>query len=226
MWADGGCSGMSVFFTADLHFNHSGIIGYCGRRNPWTGETYRTAGEMNRALIQQWNSRVLRESDIVWCLGDFGFPVGKGPDAGEELDIIFHKLRGIKNFVRGNHDLKNKSQVLALPWENAVVIRDGAGKPERTILPDLVTFKDNGRRAVLCHYPLETWDAAARGALMLHGHSHGSLKRVIPHRFDVGVDTELGKDGPIDFETIWEISTKQAYKVQDHHAEKRPEVEL
>jgi len=209
---------MATYLWSDLHFHHEGIIGYCGRRDPRTGRSFESVARMNQWLVETWNNRVLRESDIVWVLGDFAFPARPG---GEPVEVLFHRLRGIKRFVVGNHDEKNKSNVLRLPWDNAEQIVGGGIR-----LPHLVTFRDNGRRAELCHYPLETWKGAAKGALMLHGHSHGSLKRVIPHRFDVGVDTELGAEGPIDFEKIWEIAMKQNYAPQDHHAEKRPEVEL
>jgi calcineurin-like phosphoesterase family protein len=205
-----------TYFWADPHFNHSGIIGYCGRKDPWTGTAFRSAGEMNRSLVERWNTVVTRESDVVWVLGDFGFKENTS-DGGEDLTIIFHKLRGIKNLVVGNHDEKNKTG-LKLPWDNAVPIRDGKGEMERTILPHIVTFRDQGRRAELCHYPLETWKGAHRGALMLHGHSHGSLKRVIPHRFDVGVD--VFQKGPVTFDWLWETAQKQSYSPQDHHAER------
>ena len=42
-------------------------------------------------------------------------------------------------------------------------------------------------RLVLCHYPFRTWNGAHKGALNLHGHSHGRLKP-LPRQFDVGVD--------------------------------------
>ena len=205
-----------LYLLSDTHFNHSGIIGYCGRTDPRTGEAFRTAGEMNRSLIERWNTVVTCESDIVWVLGDFGFKENTR-DGGEDLTVIFHKLRGIKNLVVGNHDEKNKT-AMNLPWENAVDIRDGNGKLIRTILPHLVTLKDQGRRAELCHYPLTTWKGAHRGALMLHGHSHGSLREKMNHRFDVGVDA-LGKGGPISFDHLWELAQKQSFQPTDHHGD-------
>ncbi len=181
---------MPTFFTADLHFNHSGVLRYCNR--PW-----KTVKEMNEALVERWNATVRRESDIVWVLGDFAF---KHPD-GDDIAQIFHRLRGVKHLVIGNHDERNP-QVLRLPWE----------RQEK-----LVTFRDQGRRAELSHYPLETWKGGHYGSLMLHGHCHGSLKRVIPHRFDVGVD--VFPDGPVDFETLWETASRQTYAPQDSHGE-------
>lgn len=181
-----------IYFTADTHFNHSGILKHCSGSRPW-----KTVREMNEGLIERWNAAVLNENDEVWVLGDFAFTHAQETPAG----VIFHRLRGRKSLVIGNHDERNP-QVLKLPWE----------RQER-----LVTFRQNGRRAELCHYPLETWKGAHTGALMLHGHSHGSLKRVIPHRYDVGADVY---PAPVSWESILEIAAADtAYKPQDHHAE-------
>jgi len=40
---------------------------------------------------------------------------------------------------------------------------------------------------VLCHYAFRTWNGMSKGALNLHGHSHGRLKPA-PRQVDVGVD--------------------------------------
>ncbi len=44
-----------------------------------------------------------------------------------------------------------------------------------------------GRQLVLCHYPLRSWNGMARGAINLHGHSHGRLAPLL-RQVDVGVD--------------------------------------
>jgi len=44
-----------------------------------------------------------------------------------------------------------------------------------------------GRRLILCHYPFRRWRDQYKGAINLHGHSHGKLKPM-PRQFDVGVD--------------------------------------
>jgi len=154
---------MATYFWADTHFNHKGILKY-------TSRPYKNTLEMNAELIARWNSVVLQESDEVYFLGDFGFHHSEGRDLGE----IFWKLRGRKSLVVGNHDEKNP-KTLKLPWER---------------VENLYTFKSGGFRAELCHYPLETWKACWRGSLMLHGHCHGTLKRKLPKRFDVGCDVE------------------------------------
>ena len=184
-----------IYFTADLHFNHNGIIGYCGRIDPSTGRPFASAAKMNEVMIERWNAAVHNENDEVWVLGDFGFSPRKGVflGEGEELDVIFHRLRGRKSLVVGNHDEKNPKG-LKLPWE----------RQEK-----LFTFKGPGGRAELCHYPLESWKGSSGGALMFHGHSHGALKRQAYHRFDVGVDV-YGCPQPWDY--LLEIARKQPFK--------------
>ena len=44
-----------------------------------------------------------------------------------------------------------------------------------------------GRILVLCHYPLRAWNGQHRGAVNLHGHSHGRLPP-LARQVDVGVD--------------------------------------
>lgn len=183
---------MSTFLWSDTHFNHRGIIDYCKR-------PYSSVQQMNEELIKLWNSKVAKQ-DSIYLLGDFGFCHSEDRMV---LPDIFNSLHGHKHLVIGNHDEKNP-RVLKLPWESQ---------------RDIVTLKEEGVRAVACHYPMETWKQAHRGYLMLHGHSHGSLKRELPHRFDVGVDSIYGKDGPIALQTLAIIALGQKFQAVDHHAE-------
>lgn len=185
---------MTTYLWSDTHFNHPGIAVHCPRTRP-----FRDNDEQNKWLIKLWNKRVTNADDIVF-LGDFAF---KSRD-GWSLEEIFYQLNGRhKHLVRGNHDYQNPG-IFKLPWDTQT---------------DLVTVKENGAHAVCCHYPMETWDKAPRGRLMLHGHSHGSLKRVIPHRFDVGVDAE-GFLGPLTLAELWEMASRQKdWTPQDHHGD-------
>lgn len=179
---------MSIYFWSDTHFNHGGIIRYCSR-------PYADVREMNAALIERWNSSV-KLTDTIYLLGDFAFSAKDG----EDIEGIFGRLHGHKHLVTGNHDERNP-KVLRLPWESVSMLK---------------TVKDHGMRAEVCHYPLETWKQAHHGALMLHGHSHGTLKNVIPHRFDVGVDV---RERPMSFEQFHEIAAGQTFEAVDHHGD-------
>jgi calcineurin-like phosphoesterase family protein len=145
-----------VWFTADHHFGHNGVIRMCGR-------PFRDAAEMDAALIEAWNSTV-RPADTVYFLGDFA--MGSSP---ERCAATFAALRGKLHLVVGNHD---KVRVTGLPWES---------------VSERVTVVTDGRRIVCDHYPLRAWVGSFRGALHLHGHTHGSLPGT-SQSLDVGVD--------------------------------------
>lgn len=178
---------MSLLFWSDTHFNHEGIIRYCAR-------PFSSVEEMNESMIARWNAAV-SPRDTIYLLGDFGF---KG---SQTLEGIFRRLNGHKHLVIGNHDERNP-EVGRLPWETQGSLR---------------TIKWGGRRAEACHYALETWKGAHRGALMLHGHSHGSLKRAIPHRFDVGVDVRAS--GPVSWDQLHSDAALQVFEPADHHGD-------
>ncbi|MEH6718400.1 MAG: metallophosphoesterase [Aurantimonas endophytica] len=88
-----------VFFTADTHFSHSGIIDMSAR-------PFKSVGQMNSALVCAWNS-VVGPRDTVWHLGDFAY----GPV--DEAHGIFKRLNGQKHLLRGNHD---KSSIETWAW--------------------------------------------------------------------------------------------------------------
>ncbi len=148
---------MAVFFTADTHWGHGGARALYRR-------PFESTGAADEAMIARWN-RTVRPDDEVWHLGDVA--VGPKTDAVARL---LDGLNGAKHLVRGNND---SEAVASLPvW---------------TSVHDLVRLELAGRRLTLCHYALRTWPDQARGALNLHGHSHGRLKP-LPRQFDVGVD--------------------------------------
>jgi calcineurin-like phosphoesterase family protein len=179
-----------IFLWADTHFNHEGIIRLANR-------PYGSVEEMNRDLIRRWNLAV-GPRDTVYLLGDFGF----NRRGSEPLSTIFAALNGHKHLVVGNHDEKNP-RVLQLPWEST---------------SDLVTLREEGVRAVACHYPLETWKSGEKGYLMVHGHSHGTLARVLPRRFDVGVEVE---PFPVALSALAARAVNERFEATDHHGAPR-----
>jgi len=204
---------MATYFWSDLHLNHVAILGF--DTNHQGTRRHETVEAMNEHLIQRWNERVT-DKDTVWVLGDFGIRVKdvithqtseaftadsiiRPPNS---LPIIFGRLRGHKHLILGNHDKRNK--VDELPWESQSLLH---------------TFKENGSRAILCHYPIDSWYGMAEGTLMLHGHCHGTMtpKRYMAHRFDVGADVW---HNPIDFEQLLVEAKRQTFVPVDHHGDK------
>jgi calcineurin-like phosphoesterase family protein len=123
---------------------------------------YADVAAMDRDLIARWND-VVGPTDTIWHLGD----VARRPDRVAEL---LGRLNGIKHLLRGNND---PEATLAAPgWAS---------------VDDYAEIEVTGSRLVLCHYPFRSWNGQHKGAINLHGHSHGRLKP-LPRQFDVGVD--------------------------------------
>lgn len=116
---------------------------------------------MDEALIEAWNA-TCGPDDEIWHLGDFA-------RTAEKAAAILPRLNGRKHLVVGNNDPEPQ---IAHGW--------------RSVQP-YAELDEDGRRLVLCHYPFRSWNGQHRGAINLHGHSHGRLKP-LPRQFDVGVD--------------------------------------
>ena len=148
---------MAVFFTGDTHFGDPRALRFDHR--PFPDLAAHDAG-----LIAAWNAAV-GASDTVWHLGDFAL----GPDDARIAQILA-ALNGEKHLLVGNND--GPGTLAASGWASvrhyAEIVVD-----ERPLVP--------------CHYAFRTWNGIGRGALNLHGHSHGKLTPV-PRQYDVGVD--------------------------------------
>lgn len=150
---------MAVFFTSDTHFGDPRILRLDRRPFP-------SLAAHDAALIAAWNARV-GPQDEVWHLGDFAL----GPKAAE-VRAILAGLAGTKRLIVGNNDGPDTLAAPGWAW---------TGHYAETVV--------EGRALVLCHYAFRTWNGMGRGALNLHGHSHGQLKP-IPKQYDVGVDAQ------------------------------------
>jgi calcineurin-like phosphoesterase family protein len=117
---------------------------------------------MDAALMANWNAAVGPE-DEVWHLGD----VARNPS---EVAGLLARLNGTKHLIRGNNDPPGTAEAAGL-----------------ASVADYRELELDGRFLVLCHYPFESWNRKGAGAVHLHGHSHGRLKRMT-RRYDVGVD--------------------------------------
>lgn len=126
------------------------------------GRPFESVAAMDAAMIVRWNEAVGPEDELRH-LGDF---CRKAGDAAE----LLARLNGRKHLLRGNND-PDAAAVCGL-WESVQDYR------ELTV---------EGRPLVLCHYPFRSWNGQHKGAVNLHGHSHGRLEP-LPRQIDVGVD--------------------------------------
>ncbi|RLE26711.1 MAG: hypothetical protein DRJ50_00265 [Actinobacteria bacterium] len=185
---------MATWFTADLHFGHRNIIDYCDR--PFTD-----VGEMNDALIQNWNDTVA-DGDTVWIVG--GFALGK---IAETLPIV-GMLNGTKILVAGNHDrcwLGHGKR--AEGWAERYI---EAGFDHIVHRCTHVAVGD--RRVLVCHFPYRGdshnqdrfVDARPidKGEWLLHGHVH---ERWMSNGRMINVGVDATNFTPISEETIASI---------------------
>jgi len=148
---------VAVWFTADTHFGHAGALALY--RRPFS-----SVAAMNAAMVGRWND-VVHSGDEVWHLGDFSLRT-----TAAEAAVLLRSLHGRKHLITGNNDGVEIVQLSG--WSSVQAYTE--------IIVD-------GHRLVLCHYAFRTWNGMAKGALNLHGHSHGRLKP-LPRQTDVGVD--------------------------------------
>jgi len=123
---------------------------------------FASVADMDALLIERWNAAVAPD-DTIWHLGD----VARRPG---DVAGLLARLNGTKHLIRGNND--PDATLAAAGWAS---------------VGDYAELEVAGRKLVLCHYPFRSWNSQHRGAIDLHGHSHGRLKPM-PRQFDVGVD--------------------------------------
>jgi calcineurin-like phosphoesterase family protein len=152
----------NIFFSSDTHLQHANIIQYSNR-------PFANVDEMNEALVENHNKKV-KPNDIWIFLGDFCF--------GDKTKIPYwmNRFNGKKRIIPGNHD--------RLEWFHEA-IKHGA---DIEWIRDMWFGKIGKTTFHLCHYPIQSWNAAHHGSVHLHGHSHGHTPSPDLLRFDVGVD--------------------------------------
>ena len=176
----------NIYFTADTHFGHKGIIEYVSR-------PFADIEIMDNSIIDKWNNTI-NENDIVFHIGDFSLLGAK--KCGDYLT----RLNGTKYLIAGNHDKSIPEKYFAGVYLRLNLL----------IIDDEI---DDGQRITLEHYPMYSWYQSHRGAWHLHGHVHGGLQfsptknYPFPTMYDVGVDNN--NYYPVSYEEIKTIITRQ-----------------
>ncbi len=173
-----------IYVTSDLHFSHENIIKFEPISRPFV-----TVEDMNRKLIENWNS-VVTNDDTVYVIGDFF--MGKL----DTIKGIYEQLNGNVIVVRGNHDTKNR-----------IAIYEELGIPVKDI--EYLTYK--GRFFILCHFPItderfsQMVTEQNSEVITLYGHVHSNAPAgLVNNTFHVGVDTN--NLTPVSLDYIWHLS--------------------
>lgn len=190
---------MTTWFTSDLHFGHTNIIGYCER-------PFADVADMNAGLIERWNEAV-DPNDTVWVLGDVA--MGRITDSLPLIGL----LNGIKHLVSGNHDrcfdADRHPTGKAGEWQQRY-LDAGFAAVHHGVMPLTLPLPGGGELAVrACHFPYsgdsgdedryvdrrpidnETW--------LLHGHVH---ERWRWHRRMINVGVDAWNYSPVDESTL------------------------
>jgi len=161
------------YFTADLHLGHENIIRYCNR-------PFANVEEMDESLLAKWNEAV-KENDVVYILGDLFYR--NSVPAEQTLKA----MKGKKHLILGNHD---KGWVKGVDLSKYFVETS-----------NLLTYKLDGVKYTLCHYPMLSWEGRGNGGYMIHGHVHNNrLEWNNDYLLNAGVDVNNFK--PVTLEEL------------------------
>lgn len=208
-----------VWVTSDLHMHHN---------RPWivAARGFTSVAEHDAALVDRWNA-VVPANGVVFHLGDLIVGAGSVDQEATFMRLMRRLRFGHLYLMLGNH-VSCHQQVYSslLKARHPEVHTIGAevypltmeldGDPGRriTFLPEYLEVSVGGQRIVLCHYALHSWHHMGKAAMMLHGHSHASLKPPMNRRRDVGIDT-YGR--PVTLARLLkDMEDEQPAKV-DHH---------
>ena len=143
------------YYISDLHLGHANVIKFDGR-------PFENLEEMHNTIISNWNNRVTDE-DTVYILGDFCW----GTES--EWPHYLKQLNGKKVLIQGNHDIKNPSKQTKKYFLDIKPIKE---------------VKDEGRRVILCHYPMPMYRGAYnKDMYMLYGHVHNTREEIFMRRW-------------------------------------------
>lgn len=216
----------NIWFTSDTHFSHKNIVsGTSDWSNKLRCRPFESVEEHDQAIIDNINS-VVGQNDTMYHLGDWSF------GAHENIRLIRNRI-ACKNIhlITGNHD-------------HHITPRDSPYRGCFNTVTKLYEFSmkiDSSKsgiygkqKFVLCHYAMRVWPNSHHGAIMLYGHSHGTLDEMTPaianptwvgdeyfiknyRTMDVGIDTN--NLFPYHLDEIMDIMrTRDVHMEVDHHS--------
>ncbi len=222
----------NIWFTADTHYGHKNIVKGTSEwsiaigGNHQSVRDFATMEEHNDALVKNFNG-LIKPDDTLYHLGDWSF-------GGHENIKVFRDRLACKNIhlIFGNHD--QHIEPIDSPYRQLfssvqhykeIALRINTNK----------SGKYGKTKFVLSHYAMRVWNQSHHGAIMLYGHSHGTLDEMTPNianptwigdqyfiknyrTMDVGVDTH--NLYPYHLDEILEIMKNRDMSMEvDHHSE-------
>jgi calcineurin-like phosphoesterase family protein len=152
------------WFTADTHFGSQRTLELS--RRPFT-----SVEEMDAYIAKKWNS-VVKATDTVWHLGDFGY-----------LSVVEkYGLNGKINLLFGNYERDEKDQN---------TLRQNLSKLGITIIPPRTKINLDGTLSCyLCHEPSSMIVTRTKNIFNLFGHVHqlSMVKKEPGDGLNVGTD--------------------------------------
>lgn len=165
---------MSIFVTADQHYDHEDIIKICNR--PFANKE-----EMNEALIANHNNKI-SPRDTCYMIGDVSF------GTVDDTNKILHRLNGKLILVKGNHE--KAACACSDRFESVVDYLEIKHNKKLYVLLHYPIY-DN------------CWRNARYGSRMVYGHMHHILPMVRGiSRIDVGVDGPGYNYSPLAIEEV------------------------
>lgn len=187
-----------IWFTSDWHFFHDRILDFHPKRKELFGNTVEEATEK---MILLWNNTIDKK-DTVYILGDLAF------GTVEQKRKLFQRLHGNKVLILGNHD--KVPDELKCYFNHITQIKNIKFKKSTYI------FLPRDLETIMCHFPLFSWEHDYKGAIMLHGHSHGKVdkddEQCEKFRIDVGLDSTISEYRPVSLEKIAKLVEKHDKK--------------
>lgn len=136
-----------IYYIGDMHLGHANVIKHDNR-------PFNNIDEMTEFMIKNYN-KIITDKDAVYIVGDITL---KGIVNATEL---IKRLKGRKHLVIGNHDKKN--------------VKNKEFRDLFIECKDYYDIVDNGRRVIICHYPMIEWDGYFRGSYHVYAHIHNNL---------------------------------------------------
>lgn len=191
---------MKIWFTSDLHFNHTNLL-KIGKGRPFS-----SIEEHDETLIDNWN-KVVDKGDLVYILGDISINCEH-----DKLADYFKRLNASKHLILGNHDRKK---------EVAFLLKDNLIQSMRNYHEIKYNLNEKVYKLILNHYPILEFNGAFKTKpdltyIHCYGHTHGVnnydkiYKKLGFLAYHVGVDTN--NYTPVCIDSIIEKAEKQLIK--------------